>query len=376
MLSYSTQGVALIGEEEKTCPQCGQTFQTTRVTGSKQKRFCSAECKENYWTDQRCPGRHDARVCRACGAQFKWEYKGQYYCNVCRAARERKKRERYEDKTCPQCGKEFSPERKSGKPSRFCCRACNIAWWSAHRDSPNRKAYSYSQCQLCGKEFRVYSGYSRKFCSKACAALGYTRGCKVDEVIEGYKKPPRVSLKSEALRLRVAGHRYSAIARSLGLSVNTVKSWCLRAGMGKPKTYESCVIPRRVTDPEDWLERLNALDPPRLCSPKQRQRVFLACGITKISGGVDVLCAVVEYRLKMDPYNGDIYAFCDWNHKRLKWIWWDGSGFCVGLRRMEYGVYPWPCAQMGKILELSEEEFSFLLSCTAPQKRAKNTSFA
>ena len=217
-----------------------------------------------------------------------------------------------------------------------------MAWWSKHRNPPKRKTQG-----------------------KAVEARAKPRQA---QGVEGYKKPPRVSLKSEALRLRAAGHRYSGIARSLGLSVNTVKSWCLRAGMGKPKTYEPCVIPRRIDDPEEWLERLNVLA--QVSVPRQR-RVILACGNTKINGSADVLCAVVEYRLKMDPYSGNIYAFSDWNRKRLKWIWWDGGGFCAGLRRMEYGVYPWPSVQMGKTLELSEAEFSILLSGTAPQKRVK-----
>lgn len=338
----------MIETQEKTCPQCGQTFQTTRTKGSRQKRFCCAECKANYWIDQRCPGRHDARTCRACGAQFNWEYKGQYYCGACRAARAQKKKSLYDEKSCPQCGQAFLPERSAaGKPRRFCSRECNVAWWSKHRKPPKRKT------QGKAVEARV----------KPRQAQG----------IEGYKKPPRVSEKSEALRLRAAGHRYSAIAHSLGLSVNTVKSWCFRAGMGKLKMYEPCVIPRRVTDPEEWLERLNALG--QASVPKQR-RVFLACGVTKINGSADILCAVVEYRLKMDPYSGDIYVFSDWNRKRMKWIWWDGSGFCIGLRRMEYGVYPWPPAQMGKTLELREEEFLILHSGTAPQKRVKNADFA
>jgi transposase len=323
-------------------------FQTTQK-GIKQKRFCSAECKANYWTDQRCPGRHDERTCRACGAQFEWDYRGQYYCGTCRTAREQKEIERYEEKTCPNCGKAFLPERRSMKPRRFCSRECNVAWWSVHRD--------------LYKSPRVYKNPER-------------RKPRPPQGIEGYKRPPRVSPKAEALRLRAAGHKYAAIARSLGLSINTVKSWCLRAGMGNPQTYEPCVIPRKVADPQEWLERLNALGQARGGQSKQHQRVFLACGVTRISGNMDVLCAVVEYRLKMDPYNGDIYVFSDWSHKRLKWISWDGSGFCMGLRRMEYGVYPWPSVEMGKTMELNEKEFSFLLSCTAPQKRVKNEDFA
>jgi transposase len=194
--------------------------------------------------------------------------------------------------------------------------------------------------------------------------------------IAGYKKPPRVSAKSESLRLRTQGHTYAAIAHSLGLSVNTVKSWCLRAGMAKSKTHEPCVIPRKIIDPEEWRQRLHALARARGDRPKRPQRVILVCGMTKISGGADFLCAVVEYRLKMDPYNGDVYAFIDWGHKRVKWISWDGSAFCVGHRRMEYGVYPWPSTKMGKTIELSEEEFSFLLSGTAPEKRAKKQDFS
>jgi DNA-binding CsgD family transcriptional regulator/transposase len=162
--------------------------------------------------------------------QFKWESPGQRYCSACRAARAQKKVSRYEEKTCPNCGKAFSQERGPGKTRRFCNRECDIAWWSAHRDSSNRKAYRSIECPVCGEAFRVYSGYSRKYCSRACAAAGQAAGLG--------KKPqqpwkPRNAITEEALRLREEGRTYQSIADELGLSINTVKAWGQRSGRGK-----------------------------------------------------------------------------------------------------------------------------------------------
>ena len=370
--------------EEKACPQCGKVFQTTQ-RGVKQKRFCSAECKANYWTDQRCPGRHDEKICRACGAQFKREYRKQYYCSACRAAREQKRKSLYEEKSCPQCGKAFLPERSTaGKPRRFCSRECNVAWWSKHRKALDRKVLRSRECPVCGKEFHFYNGNSRKYCSQACAVVGYREHVDArarHEDREGRKAVVREAARLEAqrrraestedvvdiglsaekrefLRLRRQGLTYQSIAECMGKSMNTVKSWGMRY-IGP--SYHIAMPTAQVQSAEEWraLLRLTAAEN---TSPKPPQRILLVCGISHVSHGLENMLAVIRYRLHVDPLGGDLFVFCGTGHKTLVTLEWDGGGLRVAKRRSQRGTYPWPPRRLGPLMEISEEEYLLLLS--------------
>ena len=362
--------------EEKECPQCGQTFQTTRTTGSKQKRFCSSACKTNYWSDQQCPGRHAERSCRACGEQFKREHGGQHYCGACRAKRAQRKADLWEEKICPNCGKAFSPERHAGKPRRFCSRECNIAWWSAHRDSPNRKAYRSRECLACGEEFLVYSGHNRKYCSQTCAVIGYrenietrrqsAEGRKVEAEAQRRRAEATEDIadvgfspeKREFLRLRRQGLTYQTIAECMGRPMNTVKSWGTRY-IGP--SYHIPMPTAQVQSAEEWRALLRRLAAENL-SPKPPRRILLVCGITHVSHGMENLLAVIRYRLHADPLGGDLFVFCGTGHKTLVTLEWDGGGLRIAKRRSQRGTYPWPPRRLGPLMEISEEDYGLLLT--------------
>ena len=46
----------------------------------------------------------------------------------------------------------------------------------------------------------------------------------------------------------------------------------------------------------------------------------------------------------------------------LKYIEWDGQSFQQGKRRAQSGTYPWPNGEPGRVVEISEKEFTYLLS--------------
>ena len=71
---------------------------------------------------------------------------------------------------CDMCGEifEFSPKRPT---RRFCCSACRMKWWNAHRDQLKKKAFYRFTCYQCGKPFTAYGNDHRKFCCVQC----YTR---------------------------------------------------------------------------------------------------------------------------------------------------------------------------------------------------------
>lgn len=57
---------------------------------------------------------------------------------------------------------------------------------------------------------------------------------------------------------------------------------------------------------------------------------------------IDKLCAIVSFRLQLDPFCGDIFFFVSQNRKRLFALRWCGNGFALLCRRIEVGRFPWP----------------------------------
>jgi hypothetical protein len=103
---------------------------------------------------------------------------------------------------------------------------------------------------------------------------------------------------------------------------------------------------RRVfyRNPEEWRE----------------QRVWLVCGVASMYTGLDGLLGIIRYQLNRNPFDGDIYVFCDGGGTMLKYLEWEGAGFCLGKRRAQSGSYPWPPSEAGLVIELTEKEFEFL----------------
>ncbi len=93
---------------------------------------------------------------------------------------------------------------------------------------------------------------------------------------------------------------------------------------------------------------------------KRGRRVFLVCGKTNMNTGLDGLVNIIRYRLNLNPYDGSLYAFCDFTGTNLEYIEWDGAGFCITKRRAQSGSYPWPPSAAALTLEITEKEFEFL----------------
>ncbi len=76
--------------------------------------------------------------------------------------------------------------------------------------------------------------------------------------------------------------------------------------------------------------------------------------------GLDGLLGIIQYTLNRNPFDGDVYVFCDSTHTMLKYLEWDGAGFEISKRRAQSGSYPWPPPEAGLMVETTEKEFAFL----------------
>jgi transposase len=77
-----------------------------------------------------------------------------------------------------------------------------------------------------------------------------------------------------------------------------------------------------------------------LIGPPGGVRVYLAAGVTDMRKGFDGLAALVQQRLRQDPFGGAVYAFRGKRGDLVKLLWWDGQGLVLHAKRLERAGSP------------------------------------
>jgi|TARA_Y100000310_G_scaffold343827_1_gene453321 transposase len=76
---------------------------------------------------------------------------------------------------------------------------------------------------------------------------------------------------------------------------------------------------------------------------------------------IDGLSAIVEAQMKLDPFAGALYVFCNRRRNRLKMLFWDKTGFCLVYKRLEKQKFHWPVHLDDDVISLSREQLNWLL---------------
>lgn len=89
-------------------------------------------------------------------------------------------------------------------------------------------------------------------------------------------------------------------------------------------------------------------------------KIWIACGVTDMRKGFDGLAALVQLKLREDPFSGQLFVFRGRRGDRIKILWWDGDGMCLFAKRLERGRFVWPRAEDGTVY-LTQAQLSMLL---------------
>ena len=86
--------------------------------------------------------------------------------------------------------------------------------------------------------------------------------------------------------------------------------------------------------------------------------------------GINGLSVMVEATLKYDPFSRNLFCFVNKRKNQIKVLYWQRTGFCLWLKRLEEERFKWPfhlgSAEDGQgkklpVVELDEEQFFWLL---------------
>lgn len=89
-------------------------------------------------------------------------------------------------------------------------------------------------------------------------------------------------------------------------------------------------------------------------------RVFLAPGTTDLRKSINGLSALVEEELRLDPFTGYVFGFCNRKRDLIKLLYWDRNGFALWMKRLEKDRFAWPEAA-DQALALTGRELRWLL---------------
>jgi transposase len=85
--------------------------------------------------------------------------------------------------------------------------------------------------------------------------------------------------------------------------------------------------------------------------------------------GINGLSVLVEGSLKFDPFSRNLFCFVNKRRTQIKVLYWQRSGFCLWLKRLEEERFKWPTHLAAiestvvrpPVVTLTDEQFLWLL---------------
>ena len=70
--------------------------------------------------------------------------------------------------------------------------------------------------------------------------------------------------------------------------------------------------------------------------------IYVKPGETDMRKQINGLSIIVQEELELDPFSGALFLFCNKRRHLLKILYWDKTGYCMWLKRLEKARFPWP----------------------------------
>lgn len=89
-------------------------------------------------------------------------------------------------------------------------------------------------------------------------------------------------------------------------------------------------------------------------------QVYLAVGSTDMRKQIGRLSILVQEGMKLDPFSGSVFVFCNRRRSTIKALYWDRNGFCLWQKRLERDRFRWPETKE-EVMRISPRELRWLL---------------
>ena len=72
------------------------------------------------------------------------------------------------------------------------------------------------------------------------------------------------------------------------------------------------------------------------------KRIFIKTGSTDMRKQINGLALLAQEAMPEPPLSGAYFVFCGKTHRIIKVLYWDSTGFCLWIKRLEEESFPWP----------------------------------
>ena len=90
-------------------------------------------------------------------------------------------------------------------------------------------------------------------------------------------------------------------------------------------------------------------------------RVFVRPGATDMRKQINGLVLLVQEQMQISPFEAALFVFCNGQRRLLKAVYWDRTGFCLWMKRLEKGRFPWPRSGAEARREIDAKQLRMLL---------------
>jgi transposase len=73
--------------------------------------------------------------------------------------------------------------------------------------------------------------------------------------------------------------------------------------------------------------------------------IYIKPGATDMRKQINSLASLSETEISDDVFSKKLFIFCNSTKTHLKILYWDRNGFCLWLKRLEKGRFPWPMSE-------------------------------
>jgi transposase len=89
--------------------------------------------------------------------------------------------------------------------------------------------------------------------------------------------------------------------------------------------------------------------------------IYLCMKPVDFRKGINGLAALVESELERDLFTGQLFVFTNRSRDKVKILYWDKSGFCLWLKRLEKARFQWPTFLGAERVTITGQQLNWLL---------------
>lgn len=90
-------------------------------------------------------------------------------------------------------------------------------------------------------------------------------------------------------------------------------------------------------------------------------KIYISSANVDMRKSIDGLACIVEQKFKLPAQSDMMFVFHNRHCDKIKILYWDGSGFCLLYKRIEYGKFHFPKVIDSEKYTVANEELEWLL---------------